>query len=125
MTSDTDAGALSSQGRFQRMEDALIRIEAKLDAKADAARLIALEDHVRDLEAGRIVSPLSQLYLSKFNDLEKAVETLDEKDKAREAVSADRERTSKERMRWISIAAGVATTINVVLAVVVTIGSLN
>ena len=43
---EIDAGALSSQGRFQRMEESLLRIEHKLDAKADSEDLRALESRV-------------------------------------------------------------------------------
>lgn len=117
-----DAGALSSQGRFQRMEEILNRIETKLDTKADVVRLQALEDHVRELEAGRIVSPLSQMYLGKFADMEKAVELLEEREAARAAVAKARDESNNSRTRWIAAAASVAMIINVVMGAVVVIG---
>jgi hypothetical protein len=63
----TDGGSISPAGRFQRMEDALDRIETKLDAKADLLRLESLERHVADMESGRVMSPINQQLLLQFN----------------------------------------------------------
>jgi hypothetical protein len=51
MTAITDeSGGLPASGRFGRIEEALIRIEAKLDAKADTTRVDLLESRVLEME---------------------------------------------------------------------------
>lgn len=115
-----DAGALSSQGRFQRMEEALARIEQKLDTKADAVRLEALEKHVSDLEAGRVITPSAQMYLTRFTELEKAVEAMEAKENAREAIQQAREKAASARQRWVSVTAAVAMIVNVIVGLAVT-----
>ena len=50
MNTEHDSGSLSSQGRFQRMEESLIRIEMKLDDKLDKAEVTILTDEVESLK---------------------------------------------------------------------------
>lgn len=47
----SDTGALSSSGRFERMERALGRIEDKLDSKADASSVSRIEGELALLES--------------------------------------------------------------------------
>jgi hypothetical protein len=90
-THEDDSGAISPSGRFARMEASLNRIEEKLDLKADQAALEALEtrvalietvgtprvqeavssfkrleQHVNDLETGRVQTPQTQEVMKSF-----------------------------------------------------------
>lgn len=50
MAEEDSSGAISPSGRFARMEASLLRIEDKLDTKADAVRLSVVEGRVAALE---------------------------------------------------------------------------
>ena len=47
---DPDTGAITARGRFERMEQALVRIEDKLDTKADEVEVAVLAKQVQSLE---------------------------------------------------------------------------
>lgn len=135
--SEHDAGALSSQGRFARMEAALDRIESKLDSKADLATVLALESrmrvledsgspdarealskvnnlsqHLNDIETGRALNPISQQYLQQFNDMRKEISELKQGESNREAVQTAARQTSDDRYRSIMLIVGFATAFN-------------
>jgi len=63
-----DTGALSSQGRFKRMEEALERIETKLDAKADSIIVVQLEARVLKLEQRNEIGDAVSAKTEKAND---------------------------------------------------------
>lgn len=81
-----DIGGLSSGQRFDRVEAALTRIEAKLDTKADRTELAVALARLEAVEQG--THPLARLYLRDFEDLQRRVDTLEERGSrnAREAV---------------------------------------
>ena len=69
------------------------RIEMKLDLKADvslvnevASRQAAFEQRMDDVMTGKVVSPLSAMYMQRFTDMEKAVEKMEMEDVQRVAV---------------------------------------
>lgn len=120
---DVDTGALGASGRFARMEAALDRIELKLDLKADVARVseletrhVALEKLFNDMATGKVVSPLSALYLERFNQMERTIERMEGEDSNRAAVLASAKAKADDRYSRLTVAVGGATLVNMVLA---------
>lgn len=125
MTEPLDTGALPASGRFVRMEAALERIEAKLDLKADLARVAsvearqtALEQLLTDMMTGKTTSALGQLYLNKFTDMEKTIELLEEKDRTREVLAAAGKDRVDSRFRWMAAGFGAMSALSVVISVI-------
>jgi hypothetical protein len=123
---DVDTGALGPSGRFARMEAALDRIELKLDLKADMTRVVELEARHAALElsisrmvSGETTSPLGQLYLQRFNEMESSIEDLKTKDQNREAVALAVKSDADRRYGTLLWIVGVASLFNVGLALMV------
>lgn len=120
---ELDTGALGPSGRFARMEAALERIENKLDLKADVVRVVAVEARMTTLEqmitdamTGKTTSALSQLYLTKFGEMEKAIEALERKDVSREAVLEVAKDRVDSRFRFLAAVFGAASAISMVIS---------
>jgi hypothetical protein len=107
------------------MEDALERIESKLDAKADLVRLEALERHITDLETGRIMSPSTQQLMSQFQKSLDDIATLKRDQEVRAAaLQAEKEaikNIADTRYNSLRTMVGVATIVNAVVVVAFTI----
>lgn len=123
MTDAIDTGALGPSGRFARMEAALERIELKLDLKADTTRVVELEakhnalaESLRRMASGESTTPLSQLYLQRFTEMEKSIEILEQKDSNREAVLATAKSSADSRFALLAWAVGLGTLFNILLA---------
>jgi hypothetical protein len=95
---ETEAGGLSPGGRFARMEGALDRIEAKLDAKAD-------QTTVHDM--GVRVALLEVLHSN------------------REAVSAAQDKARDNQYRTIWTVVGFLTVVNIIMGTVISVVALN
>jgi hypothetical protein len=123
--SEGGSGSISPAGRFQRMEDALERIESKLDAKADLVRLEALERHITDLETGRIMSPSTQQLMSQFQKSLDDIATLKRDQEVRAAaLQAEKEAIKSiadTRYNSLRTMVGVASIVNAVVVVAFTI----
>lgn len=122
--SDVDTGALGASGRFARMEAALDRIELKLDLKADQTALAgleakhnALETLISDMSTGKIVTPLSAMYLEQFNSLKKSVEAMEDEDRGRAAVLAAAKGSSDQRFNRLAWAVGIMSVISMLVSV--------
>jgi uncharacterized protein YdcH (DUF465 family) len=122
---DVDTGAISPSGRFARMEAALDRIELKLDLKADTSRVVeleakhnALEDSIRRMVSGETTSPMGQLYLQKFVDMEKSIEELEAKDLTREAVLQAAKAQVDARFRWMASGLAFISSLSIVISIV-------
>ena len=120
---DVDTGALGPSGRFARMEAALDRIELKLDLKADASRVtelevkhVALERYIQDMVSGQVQSPLGQLYMQRFTEMEKSIESLEEADSNKQAVADAVKEAAESRYKTLTWAVGIAMLVNVALA---------
>lgn len=88
MADDNGAGGgLSPSGRFQRMEEALLRIEDKLDRKVGIKEFAYLEARVGVLESGE--TPMGKLLLKQFEDVQHTVADLRDRGSAnaREAMA--------------------------------------
>lgn len=75
-----NGGGLSPSGRFQRMEEALLRIEDKLDRKVDIKEFAYLEARVGVIENGE--TPVGKLLLKQFEETRKDVLDLRERGSA-------------------------------------------
>lgn len=125
---DVDSGALSSQGRFARIEDTLLRIESKLDAKADTAALKSLEGRV--LQHGREIDSLSRVMEGEakaaFRMATENAARLTSLESAK-LLEAQRDKDSKDRrvfyMRVVSAVAAIATIINMSVGAWVVLGA--
>jgi uncharacterized protein YdcH (DUF465 family) len=122
---DVDTGAISPSGRFARMEAALERIELKLDLKADSSRVAeleakhnALEESIRRMVSGETTSPMGQLYLTKFTDMEKSIESLELKDLTREAVLQSAKAQVDSRFRWLASGLAFISSLSIVISIV-------
>lgn len=124
----TDGGSISPAGRFQRMEDALERIENKLDAKADLVRLEALERHISDLETGRVMSPSNQQLMASFQNSLKDIAQLKSDQAVREASAVAEKNAIREiadaRFAYIRTLVSIATIVNAVIVAGVTLLSM-
>lgn len=67
-------GGLTPGGRFDRMEGTLVRIEDKLDRKADLRDLVHLDARVVSLEAGE--TPVGKILIEQFREVREEVRTL-------------------------------------------------
>lgn len=69
---ESNGGSLDSKGRFERMEEALLRIETKLDRKVDMREFDRLEERLNILETGS--TPYAKSLIAQFeravNDIE-------------------------------------------------------
>ena len=125
MNEQIDTGALPASGRFARMEDALARIEGKLDQKVDVkdfarleGRMSALETTIADAMSGKTTTALSQLYLQQFESMKKSIETLEDKDITREALLVAAKDRVDNRFRVLAAALGVLTAVSTVISVI-------
>lgn len=75
MSEEFENGTLSPKGRFERMENSLQRIEAKLDAKAEAAEFHVLEGQVQALQV--LGSASAQEALRESRELDRRVRSLE------------------------------------------------
>lgn len=123
VTGESNGGSLDSKGRFERMEEALLRIELKLDRKVDMREFDRLEERMNILETGatpyaksliaqfeRAVSDIESLKLlgsanaqeaiKDVHNLEARVVTLEAATMTQEAVSQMNVRTISNR-RWL------------------------
>jgi hypothetical protein len=124
MMNAEDAGALSSAGRFERMEQALRRIEDKLDAKADTSDFIELKSHVEriddrldKLERGGSIEAKQALTIANSSSLRvAALEKLHTQDQA--VIEANKERSDRTS-KWMLAAAAVATIANMLMGMYV------
>lgn len=119
---DVDTGALGPSGRFARMEAALDRIELKLDLKADTSRVVelevkqqALEQLIADMASGKHISPLSAMYLERFNQMEKSIEKMETEDSNRAAVLLAAKEVADSRYIRLSWVVGGATIFNILV----------
>jgi hypothetical protein len=60
----TNGGSLDSKGRFERMEEALLRIEVKLDRKVDMREFDRLEERLNIIETG--ATPYAKSLIAQF-----------------------------------------------------------
>lgn len=110
------------------MEQALIRIETKLDAKADADRVRDLElrvtQHGRELdqlERTGTANAIEALALAKSN--EKRLADLETTNKTEEAVRASNDKRNERMVKIASVVAAIATALNMVVGVWVLLGA--
>lgn len=119
----TNGGSLDSKGRFERMEDALLRIETKLDRKVDMREFDRLEERMNVIETGatpyaksliaqfeRAMSDIEQLKLlgstnaqeavKGVHDIDSRVSTLEAATMTQTAIAAMNVRTISNR-RWL------------------------
>lgn len=124
MNDTQDDGTILPSGRFARMEAALTRIEEKLDLKADAARVSALESivdaldkHLTDFTTGRVITPTGAEYLKRFNEMEQNIEVLQLSDSNKNAVAQAIKDTADVRYRTLLWLVGIATILNLLFAI--------
>lgn len=76
MSTTDHGGGLTPGGRFDRMEQALTRIEEKLDRKIDLRDFVQLEARVGMLESGD--TPVGKILLEQFRELQAQMRELSE-----------------------------------------------
>lgn len=118
---DVDTGSLGPSGRFARMEAALERIELKLDLKADLSRVtelesrhVALDHKLSGLIDGTIQPLRSAEYLRRFEQMESAVDKLEDDESNRQAVLEAAKRTADEKYTRLAWVVGIATIGNLI-----------
>jgi hypothetical protein len=119
----TNGGSLDSKGRFERMEEALLRIEVKLDRKVDMREFDRLEERLNIIETG--ATPYAKSLIAQFeramgdiehlkllgsanaqeavkgvHDIDSRVSTLEAATMTQTAVAAMNSRTISNR-RWL------------------------
>lgn len=70
----TNGGSLDSKGRFERMEEALLRIEIKLDRKVDMREFDRLEERLNIIETG--ATPYAKSLIAQFERAMSDIESL-------------------------------------------------
>ena len=125
MNDTQDDGTILPAGRFARMEALLVSIERKLDLKADTSRVDALEAKIASLDrqftdftTGRVLTPTGAEYLRRFTEMERSIETLEQSDSNRNAVSQAIKDTADVRYRSLLWVVGIATVLNLISSVV-------
>lgn len=123
-----DSGALSSQGRFERMEQALMRIEQKLDKKADSEDLKELERRVTrhgqeidTLERLGTANAQEALVIAKANTLR--IIDLEAHDKTEVAIKESNQQRNATIVKFVGALATVATAINMIVGAWVLLGA--
>ena len=106
------------------MEAALDRIEHKLDLKADAARVEALEIVVDGLQknfndalSGRTISPQAQDYIRRFAEMERSIDQLEQSDSNKVAVAQAIKDTADVRYRSLLWVVGIVSVLNMAVAI--------
>lgn len=75
MSEETNnGGSLDSRGRFERMEDALLRIEEKLDRKVDMRDFDRLQERLTIIETG--ATPYAKSLIAQFERAMADIESL-------------------------------------------------
>lgn len=107
------------------MEALLVSIERKLDLKADTSRVDAMDEKISlldrqftDFITGRVLTPTGTEYLRRFTEMERSIETLEQSDSNRNAVSQAIKESADVRYRSLLWVVGIATILNLVSSVV-------
>jgi hypothetical protein len=125
---EVNDGSISPSGRFARMEASLDRIELKLDLKADNSKVLeleakhnALEDQLRRMVTGETTSPMGQLYLKRFTDMEQSIEHIESREVARQAVVESTKVNADSRYSTLLWVVGISVILNFVFTFVMTL----
>jgi hypothetical protein len=128
MTNGEDTGALGPSGRFARMEAALDRIELKLDLKADNTRVMeleakhnALEDQIRRMVNGETTSPIGQMYLQRFTDMEASIEAIEVRESNRQAILDATKQSADSRYSTLLWIVGISIVVNAIITISATV----